>query len=114
METRRRHFYLVGAAVVASRLSGIPELVQDGHNGLLVEPRDVAGLADAIEYVARDQKLRYELATAGRETVERQFNLAGSVDELVRQFHISARPGTASAEHAPFAVMNQRETQPCA
>lgn len=103
-----------GAAVVASRLSGIPELVQDGHNGLLVEPRDAAGLADAIEHVARDQKLRNELATAGRETVERQFNLAGSVDVLVRQFHLSARPGTASAEHVPCAKMNQRETQPCA
>ena len=46
-----------GKAVIASRVGGLPELVVDAATGLLVEPRDVAGLANAIAKLARDRTL---------------------------------------------------------
>jgi glycosyltransferase involved in cell wall biosynthesis len=78
-----------GVAVIGSRLSGIPELIHDGTNGLLVSPRDVEGLADAIERLVRDQGLRTELGTRGRRTVEDRFNLQTSANTLVNLFHRS-------------------------
>jgi glycosyltransferase involved in cell wall biosynthesis len=37
-----------GRAVIGSRVGGIPDLVEDGVNGLLVEPGDEAGLVEAL------------------------------------------------------------------
>jgi len=39
----------VGVRSWSTRLSGIPELIEDGVSGLLVEPHDVSGLADAMQ-----------------------------------------------------------------
>jgi glycosyltransferase involved in cell wall biosynthesis len=75
-----------GVPVVASRISGIPELVEDGETGLLVEPRDVEGLARALEQLLRDEGLRSRLGTAGRVKVEREFNLRKSAATLMRHF----------------------------
>jgi colanic acid/amylovoran biosynthesis glycosyltransferase len=74
-----------GVPVVATRLSGIPELVQDGVTGLLVEPNDPEGLADALDRLLADDALSAELAQAARRLVERAFNLpveAGRLGEL--------------------------------
>src|SRR5439155_9845456 len=46
-----------GRGVVGSRVGGIPDLVEDGANGLLVEPGDVEGLADALRRVLTDRAL---------------------------------------------------------
>ena len=73
-------------SVVASRLSGIPELVEDEVSGLLVEPGDSSGLAVALERLALDEVLRRRLAAAGRATVERSFNLERNADQLVSLF----------------------------
>ena len=64
-----------GLPVVASRLSGIPELVTDGVDGLLVPPGDDAALADALARLAADPSLRARLGAAGRETVLRDFDV---------------------------------------
>src|SRR5512133_751633 len=47
-----------GCPVVSTRVSGIPELVEDERTGLLVEPRDAAQLADAIQRLLADPALR--------------------------------------------------------
>jgi glycosyltransferase involved in cell wall biosynthesis len=67
-----------GLPVVATALSGIPELVRDGVNGLLVEPGDVAALAHAIASLARDPDLRARLGTAARGTIETEFDIERS------------------------------------
>jgi colanic acid/amylovoran biosynthesis glycosyltransferase len=64
-----------GVPVVATRLSGIPELVQDGVTGLLVEPHDPASLAAALERLLADDALAAELARNARALVERSFSL---------------------------------------
>jgi glycosyltransferase involved in cell wall biosynthesis len=60
----------VGTPVVATAVGGIPEVVADGGNGLLVPPRDVDAIAAAIERLARDDALRRALAQAARASVE--------------------------------------------
>jgi colanic acid/amylovoran biosynthesis glycosyltransferase len=64
-----------GVPVVATRIAGIPELVQDGHAGLLVSPGDADAAAGAIRRLLEDANLRNRFAAAGREIVERQFNI---------------------------------------
>ena len=64
-----------GLPVVSSKLSGIPELVDDGQSGLLVSPGDVSGLATAIRDLHDDESLRRRLGVAGRAKVEQEFSL---------------------------------------
>jgi len=59
-----------GLPVVASRIGGIPETVDDGTTGILVDPGDVDGLARAIIRLARDAALRQRMGGAGRAKVE--------------------------------------------
>ena len=56
--------FLRGRAVVGSRTGGIPDIVEDGVNGLLVRPGDAGGLAAAIERVLGDHDLAVELGAA--------------------------------------------------
>jgi glycosyltransferase involved in cell wall biosynthesis len=59
-----------GRAVVATRVGGITDLVEDGVNGVLVPPRDPAALADALVRVLGDPALAHSLGAAGRASVE--------------------------------------------
>jgi colanic acid/amylovoran biosynthesis glycosyltransferase len=79
-----------GVPVVASGISGIPELVEDEKSGLLVPPRDSSALASALRRLHDDPALRERLARAGRETVEREFDVRRNADELVRRFRVHA------------------------
>lgn len=76
-----------GVPVIASRLSGIPELVVDGHTGLLIPPGDEGALADALERYYLDPSLRKRLSHSGRRKVEEEFDLyknAASLVHLIR------------------------------
>jgi colanic acid/amylovoran biosynthesis glycosyltransferase len=64
-----------GVAVVASRLSGIPELVEDEQCGLLCPPGDVEALAAALQRLYHDGALRQRLGQAGRKKVLAEFDL---------------------------------------
>jgi glycosyltransferase involved in cell wall biosynthesis len=64
----------MGLPVVASRVSGIPELVQDGINGLLVEPNDPNALADALQKVLQQPTLGCTLGCSARATVVEHFD----------------------------------------
>ena len=64
----------VGVPVVASRVSGIPELVRHRHNGLLVQADDACALADAIAELVGDPALGAQLGRRGRETIAEGFN----------------------------------------
>ena len=68
--------------VVASRVSGIPELVRDGETGLLIAPDDATALAEALTRLIQDQDLARRLAQAGRNLVVAQFNGENSARQL--------------------------------
>jgi colanic acid/amylovoran biosynthesis glycosyltransferase len=64
-----------GVPVVATSIAGIPELVRNEETGLLVSPGDVDATANAIRRLIEDPDLRNRLAAAGRETIEREFDV---------------------------------------
>ena len=59
-----------GRGVVASRVGGIPDLVDDGETGILVEPENVRALADALVLALSDRALAERLGSAARTAVE--------------------------------------------
>jgi glycosyltransferase involved in cell wall biosynthesis len=73
-------------AVVATRISGIPELITDGESGLLVEPGDPRALANALARLANDDALRARLGAAGRKTVVDAFDLEANTAQLAELF----------------------------
>jgi glycosyltransferase involved in cell wall biosynthesis len=81
-----------GLPSVSTRIAGIPEIVEDGVSGLLVEPGDVPALADALERLARDPQLAERLAHGGRRHIEIKFNLADCVDPLADLFRARLEP----------------------
>ena len=77
-----------GVPVVSTRISGIPELIEDGVHGILVEPEDSEALAAAIRSLLDDGELAAGLAAAGRRKVERDFDLVANsrlVSELLAE-----------------------------
>lgn len=64
----------VGLPVVATRIAGVPELIEDGRSGLLVAPGRADAVADALRRLAADHDLRRRLADAGRRSVEEGFD----------------------------------------
>jgi len=60
--------------VIATRITGIPELIKHGETGILVEPEDTLGLARSITEIYRDPKILVPFMGLGRNVVEREFN----------------------------------------
>jgi glycosyltransferase involved in cell wall biosynthesis len=78
-----------GVPVVASGISGIPELVEHERSGLLTPPGDAQAIAGALERLQRDPALRQRLGQAGREKVLRDFDLATNATALAERFRAS-------------------------
>jgi L-malate glycosyltransferase len=77
----------VGVPIVASRVGGIPEILENGRDALLVEAAAPGALADAIGRLAADPSLRAALARSARHQAEARFSItatAAGVVELYR------------------------------
>ncbi len=74
-------YMAAGKPVVSTRVGGVPELVEDGVHGLLVEPRDPGALAAAIGRLLRDPAEGRRLGEQGRERQRRELSL----DAMVRK-----------------------------
>jgi colanic acid/amylovoran biosynthesis glycosyltransferase len=76
--------------VVSTKITGIPELVDDDRTGLLVASGRAAELADALERLLVDPALRRELGSRAREKVLRDFNMESSAEQLYSLFSEAA------------------------
>jgi glycosyltransferase involved in cell wall biosynthesis len=74
-----------GLPVVASAISGIPELAEQERTGLLVPPGDPAALAQALRRIHDDVALSRRLGAAGREKVVREYDAYGNAARLARE-----------------------------
>ena len=73
--------------IVASRVSAIPEVVIDRETGLLVEPRDVNALKDALSELLKDAALRQHMGLMGRDRLETAFSATRMVNETIEVYH---------------------------
>jgi glycosyltransferase involved in cell wall biosynthesis len=64
----------VGLPVIASRVGAIPEMVEDGRTGLLIDAQDIVGLADALLMLLRDSKRRHEMGKAGQKMATKRWD----------------------------------------
>ncbi len=71
-----------GLPAVSTSLTGVPEIIDDGINGLLVEPEDVEELARALAALLKDESLRREMGRAARRKVEEVFDVHKNVAQL--------------------------------
>jgi glycosyltransferase involved in cell wall biosynthesis len=73
-------------SVVATAVGGVPDVVDDGRTGILVEPGNAAALAVALGHLARDPTERSRLGAAARREVERRFSPERLVDDIDRLY----------------------------
>jgi len=83
-----------GVPVIATPVGGIPQIVANEVNGLLVPPRDIAALATAIERLLQDPTLAARLGEAARTTIATGFSLDDALrqlDNIYRRFGLVKR-----------------------
>lgn len=76
----------VGLPAVSTSVAGIPEIIEHGRSGLLVEPSRPAAITDAVSKLFCDRALRATIAAAGRTRAERLFDLTENAGRLRRYF----------------------------
>ncbi|MGD2111125.1 MAG: glycosyltransferase family 4 protein [Phycisphaerae bacterium] len=81
-----------GVPVIATAGGGIPELVEHGRSGLLVERNNVAELADAMTTLLDDENLRDSMGRAGRARVTERFTWQRIADDLVAEYTTLGAP----------------------
>jgi glycosyltransferase involved in cell wall biosynthesis len=86
---------------VSTRISGIPELIEHGRTGLLVEPREVGSLAGALATLIADPDLRHRIGEAGFVRVTRVFSVEAGADRLAARFMANATARVAAHAAAP-------------
>lgn len=76
-----------GLPCIVTRVGGVPSVVEDGVNGLLVPVKDSGALAAAIEKLAADPALRRRLGTNARKTIDRRFNWDTRAAEIIHLYN---------------------------
>ncbi|MGZ4943815.1 MAG: glycosyltransferase family 4 protein [Halobacteriota archaeon] len=72
-----------GRPVIGTTVGGVPSVITDGYNGLLIEPRDLKALVQAIRALSHDKELAARLGRNGCERVNREFTWAKSVSRTI-------------------------------
>src|SRR5262245_46740750 len=92
--------------VVSTRLAGIPESVVDSETGLLVPPEDTMALAEALERLIEDAKLRLQYGCAGRARIEQRFRIEHTVKPLIELLQKTPGAAQGKAPHRGSATAN--------
>lgn len=71
-----------GTPVIATAVGGVPEVVRDGENGILVPLNNPPKLAEAIHYLLDNREIRIRLGVEGRKLIKRSFSLDAVVSRL--------------------------------
>jgi glycosyltransferase involved in cell wall biosynthesis len=82
-----------GLPVVATRVGGIPEMI-DADTGILVEPRDPPGLADAVVDIAADPSKARQMGAVGHQVAADRFDIRKQAKRLVAEYHSLVNPRT--------------------
>ncbi len=85
-----------GLACLSTRVSAIPELIEDGDTGMLTPPGDVAALAEALAHLIRNPQERARLGAAGALRVRARFTMNAGIDALAER--LGPAPPAKAAE----------------
>jgi glycosyltransferase involved in cell wall biosynthesis len=77
-----------GLPIVASRVGGLPDLIQDGINGILVEPGKPEQLASALNKLANDHQLCVSMGKVGYQLVYEGYDIKKHISELVNIYNV--------------------------
>lgn len=90
-----------GLPVVASDVGGVTEAVRDGHNGIVVQRGDLAGLTAALDTLLTDPELRVRLGQHGRADFDAQFSLPRMLDATLHVYRelIGGPPAAAGPQN---------------
>lgn len=98
-------------ACVTTCITGIPELIRSGTDGILVPASDVTALANAIEMLLGNPSLRHQLAQAGRQRVIEKYNLEKNTARLgeifERRLWLMGNQGSPSTRTTVFSTPDQ-------
>lgn len=75
-----------GVPVVSTRVGAVPELISDGHSGLVVEISDPSAIADAVTRLFTNAKLRNSISCSAREAVREQFSWEAICSTLIQMY----------------------------
>lgn len=76
----------VGSAVVATRVGGVVDIIEDRVNGILVAPKDTEAMAEAVTEILRNPNLAKSLIENGRKNVEEKFNLRQMAEKTIKVY----------------------------
>lgn len=82
---------LAGLPVVATRVDGIVEVVEDGRSGFLVPPGDVRALAEAVQTLVEDALLRERMGMEGRAIALQRFSMERIASQVADLYHVLLR-----------------------
>ena len=88
-----------GLPTIATRVGGVPELIEDGKTGLLAESEDVDAIAAGLERLAADPDFARQLGEAGRTHVHRHFSRAAMLDATERLYAELCCPCDVTGQH---------------
>ncbi len=72
-----------GVPIIATRVGAIPEVIEDGKEGFLIEPGDVQALADRLVRLAVDADLRSQMGTNARRRAQEEYSLDAMVERII-------------------------------
>ncbi len=75
-----------GVPVVAARVGGIPEMVEDGRTGLLVDPHDSDGIFEAVSKILSDQKLAQSMGKRAKEAAGGRFKALAVCEKTLQAY----------------------------
>ncbi len=75
-----------GTPAISTRVSGIPELIENERTGLLVEPDQPGKFAEAVLKIVRDETVKSKIVQGGREKIRAEFNLQTNTNKLIESF----------------------------
>lgn len=90
--------------MVATRVGGIPELVEDGRTGFVVDRGDVQAIANRVLKLVADPEMRERFGRSGREVAEARFDLNRNVERVVELYDVEPASGEGAARETSAAI----------
>lgn len=75
-----------GVPVIAARIGGVVDIIEDGKTGLLVKPGDIMEMVDSIIRLLRDRSLAKDMASEARKKIEKEYSLVRMTEDTIRLY----------------------------